>query len=67
MLDTGNEIGIGNEGQITERFVQVSRTDLAGSPRTAYHFSETNFLAVIHEFLFPFSAYFSSLEERSEM
>jgi len=54
MLDTGNEIGIGNEGQITECFIQVSRTDLAGSPRTAYPFSEAYFIPVIHEFLFSF-------------
>jgi hypothetical protein len=67
MLDSGNEIGIGNKGQIAECFIQVSRTDLAGSPRTAYHFSEADFLPVIHELLFPSSAYFSSVEERSEM
>jgi hypothetical protein len=58
MLDSGNEIGIGCKGQIAERFIQVSRTDLAGSPRTAYHFSEADFFPVIHEFLFPFFGVF---------
>jgi hypothetical protein len=49
MLDSGNEIGIGNKGQIAECFIQVSRTDLAGSPRTTNFFRKANLLFFFHE------------------